>query len=52
MPQPFTLPALPYAEDALVAVISARTSGFHYGKYHRTYVENLNRLVANTELAS
>jgi len=52
MPQPFTLPALPYADDALVPVISARTIGFHYGKHHRTYVENLNRLVAGTDLES
>ena len=52
MPQPFTLPALPYADDALVPVVSARTIGFHYGKHHRTYVENLNRLVAGTDLES
>jgi superoxide dismutase, Fe-Mn family len=52
MPQPFALPALPYADDALVPVVSARTIGFHYGKHHRTYVENLNRLVANTDLES
>jgi len=52
MAQSFTLPALPYADDALVPVISARTIGFHYGKHHRTYVENLNRLVANTDLES
>jgi superoxide dismutase, Fe-Mn family len=48
---PFTLPALPYAEHALHPAISSRTVGFHYGKHHRGYVDNLNRLVAGTEYA-
>jgi Fe-Mn family superoxide dismutase len=46
-----TLPGLPYAEDALDPVISARTLQFHHGKHHRAYVDNLNRLVAGTTLA-
>jgi Fe-Mn family superoxide dismutase len=45
---PFDLPPLPYAENALEPVISARTIGFHYGKHHRAYVDNLNSLVRNT----
>jgi Fe-Mn family superoxide dismutase len=49
MPQSFTLPPLPYAEDALAPVISAQTIGFHYGKHHKTYVETLNKLVTGTE---
>ncbi len=49
MPQSFTLPPLPYANDALAPVISAQTIGFHYGKHHKTYVETLNKLVAGTE---
>jgi Fe-Mn family superoxide dismutase len=48
---PFTLPKLPYPENALHPVISARTVGFHYGKHHRAYVDNLNRLVEGTEYA-
>jgi Fe-Mn family superoxide dismutase len=48
---PHTLPPLPYAEDALDPVISARTVGLHYGKHHKTYVNNLNNLIADTELA-
>src|SRR2546430_3918953 len=48
MSQPFTLPPLPWAEDALAPVISAQTIGFHYGKHHKTYVETLNKLVAGT----
>jgi superoxide dismutase, Fe-Mn family len=52
MPSPFSLPALPYAEDALAPVISAQTVGVHYGKHHKTYVDNLNRLVSGTEMES
>ena len=45
----FELPALPYANDALVPHISAETIEFHYGKHHQTYVTNLNNLIAGTE---
>ena len=48
----FTLPALPYAKDALAPVISAETIEYHYGKHHQTYVDNLNKLTANTEFAT
>lgn len=48
---PHALPALPYADDALSPVISANTIGFHYGKHHKTYVDNLNKLIAGTEYA-
>ena len=47
----FSLPALPWAENALEPVISARTISFHYGKHHKTYVDNLNKFVAGTEFA-
>ena len=46
-----TLPVLPWTENALEPVISANTIRFHYGKHHRTYVDNLNKFVAGTELA-
>jgi Fe-Mn family superoxide dismutase len=42
---------LPYAQDALAPVISAETLSFHYGKHHKAYVDNLNKLVAGTELS-
>ncbi|MSP75270.1 MAG: superoxide dismutase [Rhodospirillaceae bacterium] len=42
------LPKLPYAEDALAPVISAKTISFHYGKHHATYVKTLNELIAGT----
>jgi Fe-Mn family superoxide dismutase len=45
------LPPLPYAPDALAPVISAETMSFHYGKHHKAYVDNLNKLVAGTEHA-
>jgi Fe-Mn family superoxide dismutase len=44
------LPSLPYAENALDPVISARTLGFHYRKHHKSYVDNLNKLIAGTPL--
>jgi len=46
---PHVLPSLPYAENALEPVISAKTIGFHYGKHHKGYVDNLNKLVSGTE---
>ncbi len=42
----FTLPALPYAADALAPHMSAETFSFHHGKHHNAYVTNLNNLVA------
>ena len=45
------LPPLPYAQDALAPVISAQTLSFHYGKHHKAYVDNLNKLVAGTALS-
>ena len=45
------LPPLPYAENALDPVISAKTIRVHYGKHHKKYVETLNKLIAGTELA-
>jgi len=47
----FSLSKLPYAENALEPVISARTIGFHYGKHHKAYVETLNTLVEGTRFA-
>lgn len=40
----FTLPELPYAQDALAPHISAETLQYHYGKHHQAYVTNLNKL--------
>ena len=48
---PIVLPPLPYADSALNPVISANTLGFHYGKHHKAYVDNLNKLIAGSDLA-
>ena len=47
----FVLPQLPYRENALEPVISARTISFHYGKHHAGYVDTLNKLVEGTSFA-
>ncbi|MGZ3596516.1 MAG: superoxide dismutase [Syntrophales bacterium] len=46
------LPDLPYAKDGLAPYISANTLEFHYGKHHRAYVDNTNKLIAGTDLAN
>ena len=43
------LPELPYAKEALAPNISAETLEYHYGKHHKTYVDNLNKLISGTE---
>jgi Fe-Mn family superoxide dismutase len=48
---PHVLPYLPYAHNALSPVISANTISFHYGKHHKAYVDNLNKLIEGTKLA-
>lgn len=48
---PFPQPDLPFAEDALAPVISARTVNLHYGKHHAAYFKNLNELVAGKPYA-
>jgi Fe-Mn family superoxide dismutase len=43
------LPKLPFAPDALQPVISKETIEYHYGKHHKAYVDNLNKLIPGTE---
>ena len=47
-----TLPALPYAMDALQPHMSKETFEYHYGKHHQAYVTNLNNLIKGTEYES
>lgn len=44
----FTLPDLPYAENALEPTIDERTMNIHRTKHHQAYVNNLNNAVAGT----
>ncbi len=46
------LPPLPYPENALEPYISAHTMSFHYGKHHKGYVDNTNKLIKDTDLAN
>jgi Fe-Mn family superoxide dismutase len=48
---PHIFPPLPYGENALEPVITAKTLSFHYGKHHKGYIDNLNKLIAGTEFA-
>jgi Fe-Mn family superoxide dismutase len=45
----FELPPLPYAQDSLAPYMSAETLEYHYGKHHKAYVDNLNKLLPGTE---
>ena len=48
----FELPPLPYAKNALEPHTSAHTLDLHHGKHHKAYVDNLNRMVEGSPLAS
>lgn len=47
----FTLPDLPYDQDALTPYLSEETLAYHHGKHHNAYVTNLNGLIEGTDLA-
>jgi Fe-Mn family superoxide dismutase len=47
---PFTLPPLPYPNNALEPHIDARTMEIHHDRHHNTYLTNLNAAIAGTEL--
>jgi superoxide dismutase, Fe-Mn family len=47
----FSLPKLPYADNALEPVVSAKTISFHYAKHHAAYINNLNGLIGGTPYA-
>lgn len=44
---PFSLPALPYASNALEPAIDTQTMEIHHGRHHKAYVDNLNAKVAD-----
>lgn len=43
------LPDLPYDKEALAPSISSNTLDYHYGKHHAAYVNNLNKMIADTD---
>jgi superoxide dismutase, Fe-Mn family len=45
------LPPLPWGESALAPHISQETISFHYGKHHKAYVDNANKMIEGTDLA-
>ena len=46
----YTLPALPYAHDALEPHVDARTMEIHHGKHHQAYITKVNDAISGTEL--
>lgn len=46
----FKLQALPYEKNALEPIISENTINFHYAKHHQAYLDNLNKLIAGSDL--
>lgn len=47
----FSLPALPYAKDALEPHIDTLTMEIHHDRHHQAYVDNLNKAIDGTENA-
>jgi Fe-Mn family superoxide dismutase len=48
----FALPPLPFDRSALEPIISSETIDYHYGKHHQAYVDNLNKMTADTPWAT
>ncbi|MBN8542503.1 MAG: superoxide dismutase [Deltaproteobacteria bacterium] len=49
---PFSLPALPYALNALAPAIDQQTMELHHGKHHRAYFDKLNSVLTDKKYAT
>ncbi|KAF3562368.1 hypothetical protein DY000_02016354, partial [Brassica cretica] len=49
-PPPYPLERLERSRDALEPHMSRETLDYHWGKHHKTYVENLNKQIVGTDL--
>ena len=47
-----SLPPLPWGESDLAPHVSQETISFHYGKHHKAYVDNANKMIEGTDLAN
>src|ERR1700728_4279651 len=43
---------LPYSHEGLEPHISKETMHYHYNKHYKAYVDNLNKLIKDTEFAN
>lgn len=50
--EPFSLPALPYAYNALEPHFDAMTMEIHHSRHHQAYVTNLNKAITGTPAES
>ncbi len=48
----FEIKPLPFADTLLEPHISQNTLSFHYGKHYQTYINNLNKLIVDTDFAT
>ncbi len=48
----YTLPKLPYANDALAPSIDAKTMEIHHTKHHQAYIDKVNAAISGTPLES
>jgi Fe-Mn family superoxide dismutase len=46
----FQLPKLPYSDTGLAPTMSKETMEFHYGKHHKAYIDNMNKLLEDSPL--